>query len=563
MTRPEAARRTARFGAWLVARGWVHVLLLTGAALFLYPLLWMACISLKTDEEMADSRLLPSLPSFRASSPAVRTSVLTRPDAVSARAWPDLRTRLLQCAEGAVARRLARSPAVPVDQQAWRRAAAALAVGQVLQRIPSTSFAHDDTALAAVAAQLSDEVIDQALDGSLARCELQGLQLYTDDAQLYPLYSGTTLQGALRLESGHAQLVPVATGVRIDYVFGSGADAPVVLAIPFMLPSGVQAAALHKLVLSLRNDDSWHRISASLECGGRQWLSTRITPLAQNRQTTITFQPPGFDDATFKARLWVPLRDAGPSPAGPPGACCLRIQIHPSSTVQAIWQKCRHNYDLAFHAVPFWTYLGNSVILVALTVGGSLFSSAFVAYAFARLRWPGRAISLTVMLATMMLPSQVTMIPSFLIWRELGWYNTLNPLWIGAWTGNAFFIFLMVQHLRTIPRELEEAARIDGLNTLQTWWYIIVPQLKPTLAAIAIMSFMNAWNDFMGPLIYLRDQSRFPLSLGLFGMKVEDTGANFGLMMAGDLLLTLPAILVFFCFQRYFIQGMTVSGMKG
>jgi multiple sugar transport system permease protein len=154
------------------------------------------------------------------------------------------------------------------------------------------------------------------------------------------------------------------------------------------------------------------------------------------------------------------------------------------------------------------------------------------------------------------------MIPSFLIWRGLGWYNTLNPIWVPAWFGSAFFIFLMVQHMKTIPRELEEAARIDGFNVVQTWWYIIVPQLKPTMAAIAIMSFLGAWNEFMAPLIYLRDQSKFPLSLGLFGMRI-DQGADWSMLMAGNMLMTIPSIAVFFAFQRYFIEGMTVSGMKG
>jgi multiple sugar transport system permease protein len=163
----------------------------------------------------------------------------------------------------------------------------------------------------------------------------------------------------------------------------------------------------------------------------------------------------------------------------------------------------------------------------------------------------------------MMIPNQVTMIPSFVIWRSLGWFNTLNPLWVPAWFGSAFFIFLMTQNMKTIPKELEEAARIDGLNAVQTWWYIILPLVKPTLAAIAIMVFMGAWNDFMGPLVMLRDQSRFPLSLGLFGLNVDAQTADFSLIMAGNMLMTIPVIVIFFLFQRYFIEGVTVSGMKG
>ena len=224
--------------------------------------------------------------------------------------------------------------------------------------------------------------------------------------------------------------------------------------------------------------------------------------------------------------------------------------------------KVERNYLRAFDSVPFLQYVGNSLLLVTLSMAGFLFSSAFVGYAFARLSWPGRGVALVLLLSTMMVPAQVTMVPSFLIWRSLGWYDTLYPLWVPAWFGSAFFIFLMIQHMKTIPRELEEAARIDGLGILATWWYVIVPQLKPTLAAIAIMSFLGIWNEFMGPLVYLRDQTKFPLSLGLFGMRL-DQGADWSMLMAANILMTLPSVLVFFGFQRYFIEGMTVTGIKG
>jgi ABC-type glycerol-3-phosphate transport system permease component len=165
----------------------------------------------------------------------------------------------------------------------------------------------------------------------------------------------------------------------------------------------------------------------------------------------------------------------------------------------------------------------------------------------------------------MKLPAQVTMIPSFMIWKAVGLYNTLTPLWLPAWFGVAFFIFLMVQHMRTIPRELEEAARIDGASVLRTWWQIILPETKPALAAIAIMVSMATWNEFMGPLVYLRDQAKFPLSLGLFAMRLDapEGGIDWTLLMSGNVLMTLPVLVIFFIFQRYFIQGMTMSGMKG
>jgi ABC-type glycerol-3-phosphate transport system permease component len=239
----------------------------------------------------------------------------------------------------------------------------------------------------------------------------------------------------------------------------------------------------------------------------------------------------------------------------------LTVTITPSSTAAATWMKATRNYSRAFYAVPFWRYVANSLLLVALTTLGTLFSSTFVAYAFARLRWPGRGAAMLLLLATMMLPQQVTMVPSFLIWRELGWYNTLNPLWAPSFLGVSYFIFLMTQHKKTLPRELEESARVDGLNAVQTWYYIILPQVKPAAAAVAVMTFMWSWNEFLSPLIYLRDQSRFPLSLGLFAMRLENFG-DWSLIMAANVLMTLPVIVLFFLCQRYFIEGMTMSGMK-
>ena len=387
-----------------------------------------------------------------------------------------------------------------------------------------------------------------------AALELIGLQVRSLDARIFviqPKWQPATGDGKT------SYLVPTATGTEWQY---RGLAEPIAIECRFDFPIATQD--LHKLILSLKPDDSWHRIDAELTVGDQKWRSTESTYLAQHRPTSILFQPPTFEDHTGQARIWVPLERAGSgrSAAGSEKAA-LRVILTPSSTPRAIWGKLSRNYDRIFRSIPLWSYLFNSVLLVVLSVVGTLISTTFVAYAFARLRWPGRGVAFVLLLATMMLPAQVTMIPSFLIWRQLGWYNTLNPLWAPAFFGSAFFIFLMVQHLRTIPRELEEAARIDGLGYVQTWYYVIVPQLAPAAAAVAVMTFLGAWNDFLGPLIYLRDQSRFPLSLGLFAAQIENAG-DWTMIMAGNVLMTLPVIVLFFLCQRYFVQGMTMSGMK-
>ena len=184
------------------------------------------------------------------------------------------------------------------------------------------------------------------------------------------------------------------------------------------------------------------------------------------------------------------------------------------------------------------------------------------AYAFSRLRWPGRDGVFILLLATMMLPAFVTMVPTFLIFRQLGWYNTLLPLWVPAFVGTPFYIFLLRQFMLGIPRELEEAARIDGCTWVGIYWRIVMPLMKPALATVAIFTFLATWNEFMGPLIYLSDERLFPLSLGLFKFRSQ-FGTEFGMLMAASSLVTLPVIAVFFLAQRYFIEGATLTGLKG
>jgi len=154
------------------------------------------------------------------------------------------------------------------------------------------------------------------------------------------------------------------------------------------------------------------------------------------------------------------------------------------------------------------------------------------------------------------------MIPVFLIFKHLGWYNTLQPLWVPSLFGSAFFIFMLRQFMRTIPNDLEDAAKIDGCGFLGCYWRIILPLMKPALAAVAIFTFMNTWNNFMGPLIYLNDQRLYPLSLGLFQFRLEHS-TDFGMLMSASTIMTLPVVAVFFLAQKHFIQGITLTGMKG
>jgi multiple sugar transport system permease protein len=213
--------------------------------------------------------------------------------------------------------------------------------------------------------------------------------------------------------------------------------------------------------------------------------------------------------------------------------------------------------------IPFLLYARNTLMVTLLCVAGSVCSNAVVAYAFARLRWPGRDFFFAVTLATMMVPFPVLMVPTFGLFKWLGWVGSFRPLWVPAFFGSAFSIFLLRQLFRTIPMELSEAAKIDGCSEVRIFTDVLLPLAKPALAVVALFTFMGTWNDFMGPMIYLSDQETFTLSLGLQAYQSQHGGTQWNLLMAAATVVILPVIIVFFFAQKMFIQGIATSGLKG
>jgi multiple sugar transport system permease protein len=213
------------------------------------------------------------------------------------------------------------------------------------------------------------------------------------------------------------------------------------------------------------------------------------------------------------------------------------------------------NFLNAFHTVPLLEYGKNTLIVTLFSVLGALCSNTLVAYGFSRIQWRSREFFFIVTLATLMLPFQVTMVPLFIMFSKLHWTNTFLPLIVPCFFGNAFYIFLLRQFFLGIPRELSEAARIEGASELQILWHIILPLARPALFTVALFQFLFSWNDFLGPLIYLNDQSKFTLALGLANMQSAIGLSDFGMIMAAAMVTVLPVILLFIFAQRYFIEG--------
>jgi multiple sugar transport system permease protein len=219
------------------------------------------------------------------------------------------------------------------------------------------------------------------------------------------------------------------------------------------------------------------------------------------------------------------------------------------------------NYKHVVFDVPFLTFLKNTSIVTFANIIGTLLSSSLVAFGLARIEFKGRTIIFYLIISTMMIPPQVTIIPQFILFKELNWINSLKPLIIPEWFGSAFNIFLLRQFFLGIPKELDEAAMIDGCSKFKIYWRIILPLSKPALTAIAIFAFLYNWNDFLRPLIFINDEHLKTLAVGITSFKGMYTW-QWNYVMGASVLMILPCLVLFFVFQKYFIQGITVTGMK-
>lgn len=239
-----------------------------------------------------------------------------------------------------------------------------------------------------------------------------------------------------------------------------------------------------------------------------------------------------------------------------------QVGVFPPEWIPREWMS--ENYA---HALQFWNFevtFRNTVIITVLTMIGSIISSTMVAYGFARFRFPGKDILFLILLATMMLPFAVLLIPVYIAYNEIGLVNTFWPLILPHFFGNAFYIFLARQFFMGIPNDLVDAAKIDGASEIIIFTRLMLPLAKPAIIVIAILSFQGSWNEFLGPLIYLKDSSLHTLALGLYYFQgLPGQGSMWGELMAATVIMVIPVLLVFFIFQKQFIQGANLSGIKG
>lgn len=535
----------------------IYGLLLGGAVIFSLPFVWMVGTSFKVDREMFGETitLLPMRPVPAPVSPYLDDRFFDDPG-------HPLYDRTQETIRNAVARQDIEIPDNVAGQEQLVDILTPGIYRRLIQTMPRDRWDLPDEGLAAeINARVTSEMVDEALQRVLRRLSFGTIRVRSFDLQEANINEGTPHSEIWQID-GPAVWVDGEETADLAYDFREADDGRIHLSTTLELP--FDAERLYRTMLFFRPDDSWHSMRFAIEKNGRRFEGMRPTFLGDFQWGAVTLRKYGPDDQSTRIRTWLPYQQVseGPQYESRPQHVRIDVTIKEANQRDAWWAKMQGNYRDALDHIPFWRYTATSAFLVIMNIVGNIFSCSLVAYAFARLQWPGRNLSFGVMLATLMIPPQVTMIPHFLIIRTLGWYNTLYPLWVISFFGNAFNVFLLRQFMKGIPRDLEDAAKIDGCNFLQVYWYVIMPLIKPTLACISIFTFMTVWNDFMGPLIYLSDQRLFPLSLGLYAFNVQ-AGGNLGMMMAGSLMMTLPVILIFFFAQKYFIQGVTLTGMKG
>jgi multiple sugar transport system permease protein len=282
-----------------------------------------------------------------------------------------------------------------------------------------------------------------------------------------------------------------------------------------------------------------------------EWLPKQTYFYYQSPTGRIAIDPPLVDNDKGKATIRMP--GAETTTKVPSSTISKEVRVAPK------WS----NYPDTWKEVPFALFTKNTLTLALLVVLGVTISSSIVAFGFARIPFPGREALFMLMLSTMMLPGIVTLIPGYMLFRELGWLDSLKPLWVPAFFGGgAFNVFLLRQFFRTIPVELDEAAKMDGASWGQIYWRILMPLTGPATTTVALFSFIGAWKDFMGPLIFINSLEKQTLELGLQTFQTL-YGTHWEMMMAGAVIVVLPLIVIFFLGQKVFIQGIVMTGLKG
>ena len=531
----------------------LHALLVIFSSIFLLPLFWLVASSLKSDDQIRafPPEWIPDIPYCSEKSPyfdAHEYGELTRPEICPEEAWATLPGRLTDRAKGLID--------IPY---LWDVEAEALCIAtaqEIASAIPEAIYqSRDEAVIDDAILRLGAGAYKKALETAYRQLALGGLSFQQE---------ATASQGVSQTLGGVAWY-STTEGVQPAVEEVAGQDAT---SIAYGMSSETELRAdvdwtpdvsgFRNLTINLHGDRSWRKVGVLLQTPEGAYRTDRPILLSSAIwEDVMLIRDPDGEIPWGTYRL-LESADA-PSEAG---TASLTLTVLTAAKWQVIARKLTYNYPAGLTFIPFGKYLMNTLLVCGLVVFGTLISCSLVAYGLARVRWRGRNVLFYIIIGTMMLPFQVTMVPMFVVFAKIGWVDSFLPLFVPAFFGNAFFIFLLRQFFMTIPHELTDAARVDGCSEFGIYWKIIMPLAKPALATVGLFAFMNTWNDYVGPLIYLSDASKYTLSIGLASFSSQ-YGSYPGMLMAVTAVMTVPIIILFFLAQRTFIQGITLTGVKG
>lgn len=547
----------------------LHSVLIFGSIIFSLPFFWLVLTTFKGADELVGGPVLPRVPYKVLNSPYIGYMVypeIEKPLKLEQSRWNELKPRLeekiWESTYGILGREKFResNKFLFVRNEKELRQEMIEGIWQTIAvRLPESIWLEkDDEIMSALAKSInlksSEYIFKQIFKGFV----LKNAILEDNELNVIKLKPKDGWIGDSTLT-----FTELPQGSLVLYDFGKNKCDKEITG-EFRLPLS-EFKSLGKIMISFDVDSSFHKLFFEIKTKDGTFFTKDPFVMDALKETAVTLcmgKPKNLDPGDIVMEK-SPVKENAQIADG---EVKLKIILKKSSFNYAVFSKFTKSYRDAMKPLAGNTTIAdftfNSIFLAIINIIGQVFSCTLIAYAFARIKWPGRDFCFILLLATMMLPGQVTMIPLFAIFAKMGWYDTLKPLWAPSFFGQAFFIFLLRQFFMTIPRELDDAAKIDGCTHFGIYSKILLPQMKPALATITIFTFMGSWNNFMGPLIYLSSLELYPLALGLSFFR-DTQGSFWGLLMAASTLMIIPIIIIFFFAQKYFIQGTTLTGMKG
>lgn len=544
----------------------LYSMLVLGSIIFSLPFAWLVLTTFKGADELTGGSLIPKLPYKVISSPYIGYMAypeIEKPPKLSNERWKNLeaglKNEIWNLTFDAMGREKFKNDySYLFEDEAKLKKEIIKGIWQeLIVKLPESTWKETDEVISAsleksINAKIADRVFKQIFKSfTLKSAVLEDKDLNVIKAK--PVDGWKTGEDSKIIES--------IQGAIVIYDFEKN-KSPKEIYADFIMPSS-DFKALGRFMLSFESDTSFHELFFEIKTSTGTYVTKNPVIMDAQKDTAVSLclgEPGRLEPGDTI------MHKINSSDAMPDGLIKVKVILEKNPYYAAIYSKFTKSYRDAMKPlsknITIINFTYNSVFLAIVNIIGQLLSCSLIAYAFARIKWPGRDICFVILLSTMMLPAQVTMIPLFVIFSKIGWYDTLMPLWVPSFFGQAFFIFLLRQFFMTIPKELDDAAKIDGCGHFGIYWRILLPQMKPALATVVIFAFMSSWNNFIGPLIYLSSLDLYPLALGLSFFR-DTQGSFWGLLMAASTLMILPIIIIFFFAQKYFIQGTTLTGMKG